>query len=269
MDTNDENKYALSAMRIPIFDGTDKSKYQEWEDDLIAVLEYHDIEEYVEEDWKDVKMPDKANKSEEEILQRKEMKKAKEILVRATSQLPSMIVKEAQTPYEALSKLREKYSVQKIIEDFDTLDSEWNNFKIEDVSTDPDLIFKTLEEQSKRLSVFGERYEKDSLQMLSKLACSLPNEYDHIFTYLNTNEERMKSFDKQLVTAKGMISSHFKTKILQKNNPSNSMIFMVSGDKFKQKEDRPQMKCDFCGKTNHTAYKDGKPFLLFYNDIAT
>ena len=158
MDTNDENKYALSAMRIPIFDGTDKSKYQEWEDDLIAVLEYHDIEEYVEEDWKDVKMPDKANKSEEEILQRKEMKKAKAILVRATSQLPSMIAKEAQTPYEALSKLHEKYSVQKIREDVDTLDSEWNNFKIEDVSTNPDLIFKILEEQSKTLSVFGARY---------------------------------------------------------------------------------------------------------------
>ena len=38
MDTNDENKYASSAMRFPIFDGTDKSKYQEWEDDLIAVF---------------------------------------------------------------------------------------------------------------------------------------------------------------------------------------------------------------------------------------
>ena len=258
MDDNDEIKYASSSMKIPIFNGTDKSKYQEWEDDLIAVFEYHDIEEYVEDDWKDIKMPDKSNTSDLETRQRKEMKKAKAILVRATSQLPSMIAKEAQTPYEALSKLREKYSVKKIREDFDTLDSEWNNFKIDDVSTDPDLVFKTLEEQSKKLAVFGERYGKDSLQMLSKLACSLPNEYDHVFTYLNTNEERSKSFDEQLDTAKAMIASHYKTKVLQKNN-SSSMIFMLSGDKFKR-EEKPRMKCDFCGKDNHTAYKDGKPF---------
>ena len=260
MDNNDENKYASSSMKIPIFDGMDKSKYQEWEDDLIAVLEYHDIEEYVDEAWKDVKMPAKTDTDDTAILQRKEMKKAKAILVRATSQLPSMIAKEAQTPYEALSKLREKYSVQKIREDFDTLDNDWNNFKIDDVTTDPDLIFKTLEEQSKKLGIFGDRYKKDSLQMLSKLACSLPKEYEHIFTYLNTNEERAKSFDEQLVTAKAMISSHYKTKIIQKNNGSRSMIFMLSGDKFNKKDNNSRMKCEFCGKDNHTAYKDGKPF---------
>ena len=170
-----------------------------------------------------------------------------------------MIAKEAQTPYEALSKLHEKYSVQKIREDFDTLDNEWNNFKIDDISMDPDLIFKTLEEQSKKLAVFGERYGKDSLQMLSKLGCSLPKEYNHVFTYLNTNEEQMKNFGEQLVTTNAMIASHFKAKVLQKNN-SSSMIFMLSGDKFKRKGERSRMKCDFCGKDNHTLYKDGKPF---------
>ena len=39
---------ASSVMKIPIFNGTDRSKYQEWEDDLIAILEYHDFEEYTE-----------------------------------------------------------------------------------------------------------------------------------------------------------------------------------------------------------------------------
>ena len=209
MNITDEIKYASSTMKIPIFDGTDKSKYQVWEDDLMAVLEYHDIEEYVGKDWKDKKMPDKTNVNDEDILHRKEMKKAKAILVRATSDLPSMIAKEALTPYEALAKLREKYSVKKVREDFDALDSDWNNFKITDPSTDPDLIFKTLEEQSKKLSIFGDRYAKDALQMLSKLACSLPKEYDHIFTYLNTNDERVKTFEEQLVTAKTMIVSHY------------------------------------------------------------
>ena len=82
-----------------------------------------------------------------------------------------------------------------------------------DISTDPDLIFKTLEEQSKKLGIFGERYSKDSLQILSELKYALPSDYDHVFTYLNTNEERMKTFIEQLETAKSMIASHLKTKI--------------------------------------------------------
>ena len=56
------------------------------------------------------------------------MKKAKAIFIRATKELPNMIVKEADTPYEAFTKLREKYAVQKVREDFDKLDSEWNDF---------------------------------------------------------------------------------------------------------------------------------------------
>ena len=213
MNTEEETKFASLSMKMPIFYGSDKSGYQVWEDDVIAVLEYHDIEEYVEDRWKDKNMPDKTNTGDLAILQRKEMKKAKTISVRATSQLPNMIVKESSTPFEALSKLREKYSVKKIREDFDKLDSEWNAFKVTEVSTDPDLIFKTHEEQSRKLAVFGEHYKKDSLQILSKLACSLPSEFNHVFTYLNTNEERLKTFDEQLVTAKAMITSHFKTKI--------------------------------------------------------
>ena len=45
----EESNMASSSMKIPIFNGIDRSKYQEWEDDLIAILEYHDLEEYTEE----------------------------------------------------------------------------------------------------------------------------------------------------------------------------------------------------------------------------
>ena len=144
--SNEDIAYASSSMKIPIFNGTDRSKYQEWEDDLLAVLEYHDLEEYVQSSWKDKKMPYKSSTDDTEIRKRKEMKKAKAILFRGTKDLPSMFVKEAGTPYEALQKLREKYAVKNVREDFDTLDNEWNQFKVEDISTDPDLIFKTLEE---------------------------------------------------------------------------------------------------------------------------
>ena len=109
----------------------------------MAILQYHDLEEYVEPAWKDKSAPAKSETDENKILQRKEMKKAKAIFVRGTKDLPNMLVKESDTPYEALARLREKYAVKKVREDFDTLDNNWNQFKVEDISTDPDLIFKT------------------------------------------------------------------------------------------------------------------------------
>ena len=68
MTSNEEITYASTSMKIPIFDGTDRSKYQEWEDYLIAVLEYHDLEEYVGSDWKDTKIPEKSDTDPMKIL---------------------------------------------------------------------------------------------------------------------------------------------------------------------------------------------------------
>ena len=48
---SDDRNFASSSMKIPIFDGTDRTQYQAWADDLFAVLQYHDLEEYVESDW--------------------------------------------------------------------------------------------------------------------------------------------------------------------------------------------------------------------------
>ena len=118
-------------------------------------MEYHDLEEYFGPDWKDKKIPEKSDTNTMKIMQRKEMKKTKAIIIRGTKDFPNMLVKEEHTPYAALQKLREKYAVKNVREDFDTLDNEWNQFKVQDISMDPDLIFKTLEEQTKRLICFG------------------------------------------------------------------------------------------------------------------
>ena len=265
MKATEESNLVSSSMKIPVFDGMDRSKYQDWEDDIVAVLEYHDLEEYIEEEWKGKPIPPKTDRTDEKILQRKEMKKAKAIFVRATKELPNMIVKEADTPYEAFEKLREKYAVQKVREDFDKLDSEWNEFKITDISTDPDLIFKALEEQSRKLKIFGERYAKDSLQTLSKLKSALPKEYDHVFTYLNTSEERQKSFDKQLVTAKAMIVSHYKTKIIGDTKTESTMLCMVIGSNNQNKSNPyAETVCSFCNKKGHPKMKNNKPFCFKY-----
>lgn len=264
MSTKEETNFASSSMKIPIFDGSDRSKYQEWEDDMLAILEYHDLEEYVELAWKDKDMPSKTDTNANKILQRKEMKRAKAILVRGTKDLPNMLVKEGDTPFKAFSALQEKYKVKKVREDFDKLDSEWNDFKVSDIAVDPDLIYKTLEEQSKKLGIFGDRYSKDALQMLSKLKSALPSDYDHVFTYLNTNEERSKSFDEQLETAKAMISSHYKTKIINEGKIENPMICMVTGGASAPPNPYANITCDFCGKKGHPKFKKGKPFCFKY-----
>ena len=175
-------------------------------------------------------MPAKSATGDKDVLIRREMKKAMAMFVRATKDLPNMIVKECDSPFEIHEKLNAKYSVRKVRDDFDTLDTEWNDFKVSDIGTDPDLIYKTLEEQSQKLAVFGDIYSKDALQVLSKLKCALPKEYDHVFPYLNTNEERGKTFKEQLLTAKAMISSHYKTKVESSDNLESSMICMMASE---------------------------------------
>ena len=56
---SDDRNFASSSMKIPIFDGTDRTQYQAWADDLFAVLKYHELEEYVESDWQGKDAPEK------------------------------------------------------------------------------------------------------------------------------------------------------------------------------------------------------------------
>ena len=87
--------------------------------------------------------------------------------------------------------------------------------------------------------------------MLSKLRSSLPEDYDHVFTFLNTNEERQKSFKEQLDTAKAMLSSHYKTKINIGDKLENAMIFMVVGGMTVPPNPFAETICDFCKKKGH------------------
>ena len=160
----------------------------------MVVLKYNDLEEYIEEDWKGRDVHEKTDPDAMKIRQRKEMKKAKAILIRGMKILSKILVKDKPTLYTGLSKLLEKYAVKIVWEDFNSLDYEWSQFKVIDLSTDPDLIFKTLEEQLRHMIIFREQYTKDDLQVLSKLKYALPKEYDNIFMYLNTNKEQNKSY---------------------------------------------------------------------------
>ena len=58
-------------MKIPVFDGVDRTKYQEQEDDVFAILQYHELEEYVESEYIGKDTPAKTETGSDKILQRK------------------------------------------------------------------------------------------------------------------------------------------------------------------------------------------------------
>ena len=274
-----------TAYKHPIFDGTKKSEFKNWWENVVATLEMDDIEEYVTEEYKDVDMPDKDSADTEGKVGddlataikdkriRKEMKKAKAHMVRVSKGYPQRLALEASTPYKAYKALKEKYSVSQNRVDFCKLDKEWNEFTVTDASMDPDLIFETLDEHSKKLGEFGSRYEKDALQMISKLETALPEEeYGHVFQILNTDEEFRKSTIIQLATAKRMIKAHFNSNIKIDEDKQGSMMCMFIGNKEPGKVNDKANKidkgsekgnayvCDFCGKKGHSAFRNGKPF---------
>lgn len=81
---------------------------------------------------------------------------------------------EATTPYEVYVTLKTKYSVAKNRQDFVRLNRELNEFKVFDEKADPDKIFAILDEHSKKIGEFGSHYEKDPLEILSKLETAMP-----------------------------------------------------------------------------------------------
>lgn len=126
---------------------------------------------------------------------RKEMKKAKAHMVKVTKAYPKRLVIEAEMPYEVYIALKNKLSFASNRHNLTSYYKEWNECKIKHISMDPDKVFATLDEHSKKLFEFGDHYGKDSLQMFSKLKVVIPKGYEYIFTLLNTEEEHNKRTD--------------------------------------------------------------------------
>ena len=278
-DEKNEVTSGITSYKHPVFDGEKPSEFKDWWDNAYATLEMNDLEEYVTIDYKDVDMPTKEStilsegqdktdlkavaECDKNKRSRKEMKKAKAHMVKVTKGYAKRLVMDAKTPYEAYAALKEKYSVAKVRQDFTKLDKEWNEFKVTDESVDPDKVFTTLDEHSKKLKEFGDRYEKDALQIISKLEVAMPDTYQHIFTLLNTDAEHKKEPKVQLETAKRMIKAHFDTDIAKEAiKEGGTMMCMYVGGGSDKATRSKEMKCEHCGKSGHTAYKDGKPFCF-------
>ena len=246
-----------NAYKHPIFDGEDPNEFKSWWDNVNATLEMEDLEEYITLPYELIALPTKESgetDSTEAVavalakknkLIRKEMKKAKAHMVKVTKDFPKRLVMDATTPYEAYAALKTKYSVAKNRQDFVRLDREWNEFKVTDEKADPDKIFATLDEHSKKIAEFGKRNEKDSLQILSKLETAMPPSYEHVFTLLNMDEEYKKAKDAQLVTAKRMIKAHFESHVKTlESGKDGSMMCMFIGKDGSDTSKKGTYKCD-------------------------
>ena len=83
-------------------------------------------------------------------------------------------------------------------EDFVNVDKEWNEFKVTDACVDPDKVFASLDDYSKTLKEFEDRCAKDALNFLSKIEVAMLDNYQCIFTLLDTDTEHKKTSNVKL-----------------------------------------------------------------------
>ena len=96
---------------------------------------------------------------------------------------------------------------------------------------------------------------KAPIEFYAKYKRLLHNEYDPCITTFNLARTSViyrpinqSEFDELSRTIQAYWKAHFKKE--DNSIIDKSAIYNLSGN----------MKCDHCGKTNHTAYKNGKPF---------
>ena len=177
---------------------------------------------------------------------------------------------EADAPQQECAAIKIKHSVAKNLQDFIKLDKEWKELKLKDASTDLDKIFATLDEDSKKLKEFGPRRNKDTSQILSKLEVDVPEEHEHAFNLLNTDQEHNKGANIKLITAKRMIKYLYENSFaLEKgaDGKGGSMMCVLVGNyqgrKRNRSDDSSKTKCH-CkhrNKDGHAAFKCGEPFF--------
>ena len=83
---------------------------------------------------------------------------------------------EEDTHCKAHATLKTKHLAVKNLQDFTTMDKEWNDFNEKETKNNPDKTFTTFDENFENLKKFGVRHEKDTFQVLGKLEVSMPEE---------------------------------------------------------------------------------------------
>ena len=142
----------------------------------------------------------------------------------------------------------------------DTAYTKWKvqeNLKPLPKEADPDGLLDLMLELNERMTDVHSDLKKAPIEFYAKYKRLLHKEYDPCITTFNLARTSViyrpinqSEFDELSRTIQAYWKAHFKKEdnfIIDK-----SAIYNLSGN----------MKCGHCGKTNHTAYKNGKPFCF-------
>ena len=90
----------------------------------------------------------------------REMKKGMAHMTNDTKDYTKYLSTNADAPYAAHIVFKQNHSVYRVCQDFPNLDKEQNKFKVTDASVDPNKVFATLDEHSKKFKEFGDMHEQ-------------------------------------------------------------------------------------------------------------
>ena len=232
--------------------------YRDWEDELMARLRLKRVDYLLLEATYNKEPPTHAQAASDEAKLQllKDYSLAMSIFFDMTSDLPRKMIRRATVPVKALKELRKKYLEGKSDDDYVELVSLWENLKPIAKEADPDGLLDLMLEINERMTDVHADLKKAPIEFYVKYKRLLHKDYDPCITTFNLaralpvyrpiNQSELDEFAR---TVGSYWKAHFKredTSIVDK-----AVIYNLSIE-----------KCDYCGKNNHSAFKDGKPFCF-------
>ena len=231
--------------------------YRDWEDELLARLRLKRLDYLLEPSYANVEPP---THSEAEADAAKLQTKKDYCLVMSnffdmTSDLPRKMIRRATIPLKALNDLCEKFLEGKSDDDYVELVGMWENLKPVPKEADPDGLLDLMLELNERMIDVHPDLEKAPIEFYAKYKRLLHKDYDPCVTTFNLARTgatyrpiKQSEFDELTRTIQSYWKAHFKKE--DSSIVDKAAIYNLSNGN----------KCEHCGKTNHTAFKDGKPF---------
>jgi hypothetical protein len=174
-----------------------------------------------------------------------------------TNDLPRKMIRRETIPFKALKDLQRKYLEGKSDDDYVELVALWENLKPIPKETDPDGLLDLMLELDERMQDVHPDLKKAPIEFYAKYRRLLHKDYDaciRAFT-LDRAKRVYKPIDQEdFDDLARIIGDYWKTQFKKEDTSilEKAAIYNLSSGG----------KCDHCGKGNHSAYKDGKPFCF-------
>ncbi|KAI2499592.1 hypothetical protein MHU86_14887 [Fragilaria crotonensis] len=145
-------------------------------------------------------------------------------------------------PFKAWAILQEKYCATDAEENYPELDQAFSECKLDGTSKDPELWFNDLDHLNMRLARINLKYEKDDLQMKSRMMKAMSTDYDSVIVKF-----RGDLSDTPLAKLRKEVVLQFKT-LVKDGRGRGSESVLSSSNTFKG-------TCRNCGKIGHKAHE--------------